>query len=81
MDPKNSVITRLQYTTKSEKCNRVKHAAKMFNAENAVRQNICLKWEDKDQKKEVLMVIRKNRDLLGAGCVRDNDGALAAQTL
>ena len=66
-----------------ENYNRAKRAAKLaiFNAKNAERLKLCEGLKDEDRKGNVFRVakqlVRKNRDVVGAGCVRDNSGKIA----
>ena len=68
-----------------ENYNRVKRAAKLaiFNAKNAERRKFCEELEDADRKGNVFRVakqlVRKNRDVVGAGCVKDNDGKIVVE--
>ena len=62
-----------------ENYNRAKRAAKLaiFKAKNAERLKFCEELKDEDWKGNVFRVakqlVRKNRDVVGAGCVRDNN--------
>ena len=68
-----------------ENYNRAKRAAKLaiFNAKNAERLKFCEELEDEDRKGNVFRVakqlVRKNRDVVGAGCVRDNVGKIVVE--
>ena len=68
-----------------ENYNRAKRAAKLaiFNAKNAERRKFCEELEDEDRKGNVFRVakqlVRKNRDVVGAGCVRDNAGKIVME--
>ena len=68
-----------------ENYNRAKLAAKLaiFNAKNAERLKFCEELEDEDRKGNVFRVakqlVRKNRDVVGAGCVKDNVGKIAVE--
>ena len=65
-----------------ENYNRAKRAANPanFNAKNAERLTFCEKLEDVDRKGNVFRVakqlVRKNRDVASAGCVKDNVGEI-----
>ena len=64
---------------------RAKRAAKsaIFNAKNAERLKFCEELEDVDRKGNVFRVakqlVRKNRDVVGAGCVKDNVGKIVVE--
>ena len=68
-----------------ENYNRAKRAAKLaiFKAKNAERLKFCEELKDEDQKGNVFRVakqlVRKNRDVVGAGCVRDNSGKIVVE--
>ena len=68
-----------------ENYNRAKRAAKLaiFNAKNAERLKFCEELEDEDRKgnvfREAKQLVRKNRDVVGAGCVRDNVGKIVVE--
>ena len=68
-----------------ENYNRAKRAAKLaiFNAKNAERLKLCEELEDVDRKGNVFRVakqlVRKNSDVVGAGCVRDNLGKIVVE--
>ena len=68
-----------------ENYNRAKRAAKLaiYNAKNAERLKFCEELEDEDRKGNVFRVakqlVRKNRDVVGAGCVRDNVGKIVVE--
>ena len=55
----------------------------IFNAKNAEKLKFCEKLEDVDRKGDVFRVakqmVRKNRDVVGAGCVRDNVGKIVVE--
>ena len=67
-----------------ENYNRAKRAAKLaiFNAKNAERLKFCEELEDEDRKGKVFRIakqlVRKNRDVVGVGCVRDNAGKIVS---
>ena len=64
---------------------RAKHAAKLaiFNAKNAERLKLCEELEDEDRNGNVFRVakqlVRKNRDVVGVGCVKDNVGKIVVE--
>ena len=68
-----------------EDYNRAKRAAKLaiFKAKNAERLKFCEELKDEDRKGNVFRVakqlVRKNRDVVGAGCVRDNSGKIVVE--
>ena len=68
-----------------ENYNRAKRAAKLaiFKAKNAERLKFCEELEDVDRRGNVFRVakqlVRKNRDVVGAGCVRDNLGKIVVK--
>ena len=68
-----------------ENYNRAKRAAKLaiFNAKNAERLKFCEELKDVDRKGNVFRVakqlVRKNRDVVGAGCVKDNVGKIVVE--
>ena len=68
-----------------ENYNRARHAAKLaiFKAKNAERLKFCEELEDVDRKGNVFRVakqlVRKNRDVVGAGCVKDNVGKIVVE--
>ena len=68
-----------------ENYNRAKRAAKLaiFNAKTAERLKFCEELEDLDRKGNVFRVaeqlVRKNRDVVGAGCVKNNVGKIVVE--
>ena len=48
-----------------------------------MQKGFCEELEDEDRKGNVFRVakqlVRKNRDVVGAGCVKDNDGKIAVE--
>ena len=70
---------------KKENYNRAKRAAKLaiFNAKSAERLKFCEELKDEDRKGNVFRVakqlVRKNRNVVGAGCVRDNSGKIVVE--
>ena len=64
---------------------KAKRAAKLaiFNAKNAERLKFCEELKDEDRKGNVFRVakqlVRKNRDVVGAGCVKDNVGKIVVE--
>ena len=68
-----------------ENYNRAKRAAKLaiFNAKNAERLKFCEELKDEGRKGNVFRVakqlVRKNRDVVGVGCVRDNSGKIVVE--
>ena len=57
--------------------------APIFNAKNAERLKFCEELKDEDRKGNVFRVakqlVRKNRDVVGAGCVKDNLGKIVVE--
>ena len=71
--------------TRREDYNQAKRTAKkaIFNAKNAVRQTFCEDLDREDRKGNVLRVakqlVRKNRDVVGANCVKDDEGKVVVE--
>ena len=61
--------------TKTENHNRAKRAAKsaIFSAKNAERQKFCEDLLDKDKFRVAKQLLIRNRDVVGAGCVKDDE--------
>ena len=68
-----------------ESYNQAKRMAKkaIFNAKNAVRKTFCEDLDREDRKGNVFRVakqlMRKNRDVVGANCVKDYEGKVVAE--
>ena len=60
-----------------------KNINNIFNAKSAERLKFCEELKDEDRKGNVFRVakqlVRKNRDVVGAGCVRDNSGKIVVE--
>ena len=71
--------------TRKENYNRAKRAGQLaiFNAKNAERLKFCEELEDENRKGNVFRVakqlVRKNKDVVGAGCVKDNIGKIVVE--
>ena len=71
--------------TRKENYNRAKRAAKLaiFNAKNAERLKFCEELENENRKGNVFRVakqlVRKNKDVVGAGYLKDNVGKIVVE--